>query len=174
MNHLFSPPPDTQLVGGGYYPATHCETDVTDRSTSDLHLLADKNISSCISDRIVKDEGELFLQGTFSFGVYNCVGMLSVEVVMGGSIDCKSIIWTWFVGSGDTRNPFRECFKYLLTQNKNFTSCLLTCSCVTPYVKLYFYYNVMKFNKQQSYSVCEIILRHGNTNPKFKYEQQAP
>ena len=173
FNTFFSSP-DTRLVGSGYYPATHCEADVADGSTSDLQLLADKNISSCTSDRMIKDEEELFLYGTFSFGVYNASEMLSVEVVIGGLMDCESIIWVWFVGSGDTRSPFRECSKYLLTQNKNSTSCLVTCSCVTPCVKLYFKYNLIQIGRQQRYNVCEIILRPGNIDPQVKYGQQIP
>ena len=169
MNLSFSPPPDTQLVGGSYYPATHCEVDVAERSTNDIQHLVDKNSHSCISDRIVKDEEELFLQGTFSFGVYNCSEILAVQVVVGGLIDCKSIIWNWLVGSGDTTSHFRECSKYFLAQNNNSTSCLVTCLCVTPDVKLYFKYNVMQFDKQQRYNVCEIILRPGYINPKVKY-----
>ena len=100
--------------------------------------------------------------------------MLSVEVIVGGLTDCKSIIWTWLVGSGDTSSPFRECSKYLLTQNKNSTTCLVMCSCVTPYAKLYFKHNVIQFDKQQRYNVCEIILRPGNIKAKAKYGYQLP
>ena len=156
-------------MGGGYYPATYCEADRTDELTDDLELLVDKNTSSCAYGRIVKDEEELFLQTTFSFGVYNYSEMLSVEVVLGGLIDCTSVIWTWLVGSGGPRSPFRECFKYLLAQNKNYTSCLVTCTCVTPCVQLYLKFNSIQFGRQQIYTVCEILLRPGNIKPQVKY-----
>ena len=128
---------DTQLVGGGYYPTTYCESDVEDVTSGDLHSLVDKNISTCVSGRILDDEEERFMQATLSFVAYNSPDMLSIEVVVQGSIDCTSMIWTWFVGSDVSGRPFRECSKHLLAKINNSTSCLVTCLCETQCVNLY-------------------------------------
>ena len=168
---FFHPSADTQLGGGGYYPAAYCEADVGDVTTGDLHSIVDKNISTCASDRIVEDEEERFLQATLSFGVYNSSDMLFIEVVVQGSIDYISMIWTWFVGWGVSGRPFWECAKYSLAKMHNSRSYLVTCSCKTQCVNLYFKYNLIQFDLQQRHIVCESILRLGNINLPGWYGQ---
>ena len=75
---FFHPSADTQLDGGGYYPAKYCEANVEDVTTGDLHSLVDRNIGTWFGCRIVEDKGERFLQATLSFGVYNSTDMLSI------------------------------------------------------------------------------------------------
>ena len=160
--------PATQLTGADYFPTTHCATGTANVTTGAINSLVDKNTSSCVSDRIVHDEEELFLQATFSFGVYNSWDMLSVEVILEDTLDCTSVIWTWFVGPVSSSGPFLECYANLLFQNDDSTTCLVTCSCETSCesVKLYLKYNQAQFSEERKHFVCEISLRYGSVEPR--------
>ena len=156
-------------MGGGYFPVNHCVSDGEIATPDDLHLLVDNNTRTCVNNYIFQHGISLSLQISFSFPIFGFeMKFLSVEVVLQGSIDCKSVAWTWFVDSNNSPGNFRECHKGLIAQDNNSTSCLITCSCVNHCVKIYLKTELAFFAEQKMVVLCEVVFRPGNIVPGVK------
>ena len=156
-------------MGGGYFPVSRCVSNVETVTSNDLHLLVNNNTRTCVNTHRMQQGVSLSLQVSFSFPVSGFeMKLLSVEVVVLGSVDCKSIGWTWFVGSNSSMGNLRECYKSLLVEDTASTSCLVTCSCETHCAKIYFKHDVVFFSEHQWDSLCEVIFRPGSIVPGAK------
>ena len=160
---------DTHLVGGGYFPANRCVSNEETTTSDDLHLLVDKSKGTCVNTYIMQHGVGLSLQVSFSFPMSGFeMKFLSVEVVFQGSVNCKSILWTWFVGSNTSMGNLRECYKSMLIQDTISTSCLVTCSCETHCAKMYLKQDVVFFIERQRESLCEVVFRPDSIVPGAK------
>ena len=157
-------------MGGGYFPVDRCVSNVDTVASDDLHLLVDNNTRTCVKTHTMQNGVGLSLQVSFSFPISGFeMKFLSVEVVLQGSVDCKSVAWTWFVDSNSSSGNFRECHKGLIVQDTNSTSCLVTCSCVTHCVKIYFKHDLVFLPEQKMPLLCEVIFRPGSIVPGAKH-----
>ena len=156
-------------MDGGYFPVNHCVSNVETITSNDLHLMVDNKTRTCVNTYIMQHGVGLSLKVSFSFPISGFeMKFLSIEVVLQGSIDCKSITLTWFVGSNSSSDKFRECRKGLIVQDTNFTSCLVTCSCMPPCVKIHLQNELAFFAEKRVVSLCEVIFRPGSIIPGAK------
>ena len=154
------------MVTGGYFPTTLCAARLSSSEGADIESVWDDNITSCIRNSVDVDGTETSLQGTFMFhGYRNKENTLTTKIVVGGRMECTSVIWTWFVQSNGTTGDFRECSKSLLFKDSNSTHCLVTCACVTPCISLHLKYNSALFMKQERHMLCEVLLWPGDIAP---------
>ena len=93
------------------------------------------------------------LQVIFDFAFVSPGHQMSVEVVMKYLDNCTSPAWTWFVGSDCF---YRECFSKQVSQNAEFTRCVVTCLCLEPCNNLYSMYNQIPWKSHKVEQLCEI------------------
>ena len=83
-------------MGGGYFPVNHCVSGEETTTPGDLNNLVHNIMKTCINNHILQHGIGLSLQVSFSFPIFGFeMTFLSVEVVLQGSIDCKSVAWTF-------------------------------------------------------------------------------
>ena len=134
--------------------------------SEDIKSVVDNDIRSCVRNLVVVDGAELSLQGTFIFRDYSDESnTLTTEIVVEGTMECTSHLWTWFVQSNGTAGDFRECSKSLLFKKSNVTQCSVSCACVTPCISLHLKYNSILFMKQERHMLCEVLLQPGDITP---------
>ena len=120
------------MAVGGYFAPTVCAAKMDNMAREEFPALMDYNVSSCVRNMIVVDGVELSVQGSFLFqDISSSDNGLSAEIILEGSVQCDSVIWTWFARPNNSEDNFQECSASSIFQGSKLTHCLVTCPCVT-------------------------------------------
>ena len=145
----------TDIKAGGYLPLSTCITRTQTSNSTILTDLTDRNNATCLH---VKQSPNDSLQAVFQFPNLSSSLDMSVEVVVRNVEDCSSVTWNWFVESMCAPKNFLECQKSILSQQLNYSRCIVLCPCNPTCDYLYLKYTPTIYEDQSGEEICDVYL----------------